>query len=71
MEESSILVEGRAPRAADVGLSGVESPDAWLEVSSIAHDRSSQTSAVMLMWLSVLGRCSMVKWEGEDDVQFL
>ena len=71
MEESSILVEGGAPRAADFGLSGVESPSTWLEVSSITHDRSSWTSVVMLMWLSVLGRHSMVRWEGEDGVMVL
>ena len=71
MEESSILAEGGAPRAADVGLSEVEFPDTWLEVSSIAHYRSSHTSAVMLMWLSVLGSHSMVRWEGEDGVKVL
>ena len=53
----------------DVGLFGVESPEAWLEVSSIACERSSRTSAVMLMWLSVLGGCSMVRWEGEGGVK--
>ena len=71
MEESSILAEGGVPRAAEVGLSGVESPIAWLEVSSIACDRSSQTLVAMLMWLSVLGRCSMARWEGEDGVEVL
>ena len=30
-----------------------ESANAWLKVSSIAHDKSSWTSAVMLMWVSV------------------
>ena len=41
LEESSILAEGGAPRAADVVLFGVESPNAWLEVSSTAHDKNS------------------------------
>ena len=69
--ESSTLVEGEAPRATDVGLFGVESLDASLEVSRIAHDRSSWTSAVMLMWLSALGRCSMARWDGEGGVNVM
>ena len=52
-------------------VSEVEPPDAWLEVSNIAWDNSSQTSAVMLMWLSALGGCSMARWEGEDGVEVL
>ena len=66
-----ILAEGGAPRPADVGLFGVGSPNAWLEVSSIACDMSSWTLVIMLMWLSVLGVHSIARWEGEDGVKVL
>ena len=39
--------------------------------SSIAHDRSSQTSAVMLVWVSALGRCSIVRREVRVSVDVL
>ena len=64
-------MESGAPRAADGGLFGVESPNAWLEVSSIACDKSSWTSAVMLMWLAVLGGHSIGRWEGEGGIEVL
>ena len=69
--ESSVLAEGEAPRAGDVGLFWVEPPNAWLEVFSTACDRSSQMSAVMLMWLSALGGHSIVRWEEEVGVEVL
>ena len=71
LEESSALVEGGVPWAMHVGLIGVESPNAWLQVPSIPHDKSSWTLVVMMMWLSILGGCSMVKWEGEGGVEVL
>ena len=40
LEETSTLEEDEAPKATDVGLFGVELTDAWLEVSSPAHDRN-------------------------------
>ena len=52
-------------------LNLLESPNTWLKVSSIAHDRSSQTSVVMLIWLSVLKGHSMVRWEVEGGVKVL
>ena len=55
----------------DVGPFGMESPDAWLEVSSPACDWNSQTSAVMLMWLSALGGCSIVRCVGDVAVEVL
>ena len=70
MEDSSMLGEGGAPKATNVGHFGVELPDAWLEVSSTACDRSCQTSAVMLMWLSALGGCSIVRCIGEVGIRF-
>ena len=71
LEESSALGEGGVPKAADVGLFRVELSNAWLEVSSTACDRRSQNSAVMLMWLSALGGCSIVRWVGEVGVKVL
>ena len=49
--ESSSLAQGGVPRTTVVGLLGIEFPDAWLEVPNRAHDNSSWTSAVMLIWL--------------------
>ena len=49
LEESSTLEDSRAPRAMEASLFGVELPKAWLEVYSVACDKSSWTSAVMLM----------------------
>ena len=59
------------PRAADVDPFGREFLDTWLEVSSTAHDRSSQISVVMLMWVSALGGCSIVRWEEGVGVDVL
>ena len=50
LEESPTLEEGGAPRATDAGLFGVGLPEVWLEMSSATCDKSSWTSAVMLMW---------------------
>ena len=63
LEECSSLGGSGAPRATDTGLFGVEFPDAWLEVSSAAHNKSSLTSVVMLMWLSTLGECALGRCE--------
>ena len=71
LEESSALEEDGAPKATDVGLFGVELTNAWLEVSSTAHDSSSWTSVVMLVWLSALGGCSIARCEGEVGVKVL
>ena len=54
LEESLSGVADGAPKTMDVGLFGLEVPDSWPEVSSTAHESSSLTLAVMLMWLSTL-----------------
>ena len=69
LEESSTLEDGGAPRAMDTGLFGVKLPKAWLEVSSAVCDKSSWTSAVMLMWSLTLGGCSMVRCVGEVGIE--
>ena len=71
LEESATLEDGGAPRAVDAGLFRLELPKAWLEVFSTACDKSSWTSEVLLMWLSTLGGCSMVRCVGEVGIEVL
>ena len=59
------------PIVSHAGLYGVELPNGWLEVSSAAHDKSSLTLVVMLMWFSTLGGYAMGRCIGEVDVEVL
>ena len=68
---SSTLLVSVSPRATDVGLLSIVPPEAGLQVSSMAWDKSLWSSVAILGWVAVVLGYSMADCREEGGIEVL